>query len=382
MGSPSSPAWNNVKIAYLNSICKQYDAISNAIREEIGWLRAAGHEVRLFAYACEFDDVPCTLVNGELDIVLDPFFQQCDMAVFHFGVYYPLFNLLMAVPRRAKRIVVFHNVTPKRFLPPPSHALIDKSFSQMANIAFADHVVCDSAINQGVLRAAGINVPSTVLSLAVDTELSAPQRKPSFDDGVPRVLFVGRLVQSKAPLDLLAAVQQLLAADRGLHLRLDLVANLSFSDAEVVGAVRQQLGLLGRQFGGRVEAQLHGNASEALKQQLLSDADLFVLPTHHEGFCVPILESFATGCRVICYDNSNTPAVSGGLATLVPTGDVQALAAAVQHSLHTVQSPAWHTAGGYQHAARQAEEHLKNFSVPTVRSKYLAFIKQQGGYWT
>ena len=47
------------------------------------------------------------------------------------------------------------------------------------------------------------------------------------------------------------------------------------------------------------------------------DAGVFVLPTRHEGFCVPIVEALAAGCKVIACDNSNTPAVTGGLASLV-----------------------------------------------------------------
>jgi glycosyltransferase involved in cell wall biosynthesis len=368
-----------MKIAYLNSICQKYDAISNAIREEISWLRAAGHEVRLFAYACEFDDVPCTIVDNEAQVAFDPFFQSCDLAVFHFGVYYSLFNVLPAVPRRARRMVVFHNITPKHVLPAASHALIDRSFRQMANIAFADHVVCVSHTNLGVLRAAGIDVPATVLPLAVHTQLQAPPAKPSFDDRLVRIAFVGRLVQSKAPQDLLSAVERLLGSDRRLHLRVELVANLGFSDPAVVQAVRAQIAELERRFGARIEATLHGNAPEETKMRVLTEADLFVLPTHHEGFCVPILESLASGCRVVCYDNSNTPAVAGGLGTLVPTGDVAALTSAVGADLALVCSEGWRS-GGYQQAVRAAREHLSNFAVDTVRARFLNLIRQQGAH--
>ena len=368
-----------MKIAYLNSICQKYDAISNAIRDEISWLRAAGHEVRLFAYACEFDDVPCTIVDNEAQVVFDPYFQTCEMAVFHFGVFYPLFNVLPAVPQRARRLVVFHNITPKHVLPPASHALIDRSFMQMANIAFADHVICVSHTNEAVLRAAGIDVPATVLPLAVQTPLQAPHAKPSFEDGVVRIAFVGRLVQSKAPLDLLAAVGGLLDADRRLRLRVELVANLGFSDQAVVTAVRDGIDGLGRQFGPRVEACLHGNATEEVKARVLAEADLFVLPTHHEGFCVPILEALASGCRVVCYDNSNTPAVAGGLATLVPTGDVDALTAAAGADAALVQGESWRTAG-YPGAVRAARAHLRNFAIDTVRARFLAVIRRQGAH--
>lgn len=368
-----------MRIAYLNSICQQYDAISNAIRDEIAWLREAGHEVRLFAYACEFPEVPFTRVDNDLDVAFDPYFQQCDLALFHFGVYYPMFNLLPLVPRRARRVVVFHNVTPRAHLPASSHALIDKSMAQVSNMAFADHVICDSHTNMAVLREAGVQVPATELPLAVDLNLRAPAAKPSAADGVVRIAFVGRLVQSKGPLDLLAAVDSALAARCALRVQLDLVANISFSDGAVVERVRAGLADLENRYGARMQARLHGNAPEPLKQELLADADLFVLPTHHEGFCVPILEALASGCRVICYDNSNTPAVSGGLATLVPTGDVAALSAAVGTGIDTVQGAAWRT-GGYAGAVQAAAVHLARFAPAAVRKRFLEFISRQPGY--
>lgn len=368
-----------MKIAYLNGICQRYDAISNAIRDEIQWLGEAGHEVRLYTYDCAYADLPHTTVAHEGQVAFDPFFQQCDMAVFHFGVFYPLFNLLPVVPRAARKIVVFHNVTPKQVLPAASHALIDKSFSQMANIAFADHVACDSQTNRDVLREAGIRTPASVLPLAVHVALAAPAAKPSVADGVPRIAFVGRLVQSKGALELLAAVAHALGAAPQLRLRLDLVANLGMSDPQVTAAVQEQLAAMDRRFGPRLQAQLHANASDGLKQQVLAAADLFVLPTRHEGFCVPILEALAGGCRVLSYDNSNTPAVSGGLATLVETGNVAALCAALGAELDLVRSEAWR-AGGYQQALARARTHLAIFSPPAVRDKFLAFVRQQGAY--
>jgi glycosyltransferase involved in cell wall biosynthesis len=368
-----------MKIAYVNSICHRYDAISNAIRDEIGWLTAAGHDVRLFAYSCDFDDVPYTRVDHETDVAFDPFFQDCELAVFHFGVYYPLFNLLPVVPVRAKRLVVFHNITPKECLPAASHALIDKSFAQASNIEFADHVVCVSETNLAVLRDAGITTPATVLPLAIHTDLHAPPAKPSFADGVLRVLFIGRLVQSKGPLDFLQALEALLRRHPGLRVDAALVANIKFSDEDQVDAVKARIHALDKAFSARLRIRLVGNAAEDVKQQLLSDADLFVLPTRHEGFCVPILEALASGCQVVAYDNSNTPAVSGGLARLVPTGDTAALADAMAAAMALVTGGAWRAGEEYRAATAAAERHVRNFSIPVVRKRFLDFIQRQGG---
>jgi glycosyltransferase involved in cell wall biosynthesis len=364
-----------MKIAYINSVCVAHDAISTAVRDEIQWVQEAGHEVRLFAYACDHGDLPFTRVEREADVIFDPFFQSCDLVVFHFGVYYPLFNLLPAVPRQAKRVVVFHNITPKEFLPQASHELIDRSFAQMANIVFAEHVICDSETNQEVLNRSGIRTPSTVIPLAVHTELRSPPRKPSFDDGVVRIAFVGRFVKSKGPGDLLAAVSSVMGEDADLRIRLDLVGNLNFSDEMIVAEVQSRMRAMLNRYGARLQVNIHANAPESEKQRILSEADLFVLPTRHEGFCVPILEALASGCCVVAYDNSNTPAISGGLANLVPTGDVGRLASAIADTLTLTRTSSWKS-GGYPKFLEAAMAHTRKFNPEAVRQGYLDFIER------
>lgn len=367
-----------MKIAYINSVCKKHDAISNAIRDEVNWLREAGHDVRFYAYACDYPELPFVYVEKESDIAFDPFFQSCDLVLFHFGIYYPLFNLLPVVRAGAKRIVVFHNITPKAFLPSSAHAVIERSFEQVSNIAFADHVVCDSETNRQILLDAEIQIPTTVLPLSVHNNLRPPAKKPSFDDGVLRLVFLGRLVKSKGPVDLLTAVSKVLDRHVAWQVRLDMVGNVNFSDALVVADVNEQLSALQQKYGARFSTKFHANASEEDKCRILSDADIFVLPTYHEGFCVPILEAFASGCCVIAYENSNTPAISGGLATLVPTGDLELLAEAISRVGATVRSSQWVAEGGtYVGKAAEAVSYTRNFSPAVIRKRYLRFIEEQ-----
>lgn len=367
-----------MKIAYINSVCKKHDAISNAIRDEITWLREAGHDVRLYAYACDHPELPFVHVERESDIAFDPYFQSCDLVLFHFGIYYPLFNLLPVVRAGARKIVTFHNITPKEFLPPSAYALIDRSFEQASNIVFADHVVCVSETNRQILLDAEIQVPTTVLPLSVHSNLRPPAKKPSFDDGILRLVFLGRLVKSKGPVDLLTAVAKVLDRHVAWQVRLDMVGNVNFSDASIVADVNECLSALQQKYGARFSAKFHANASEEDKCRILSDADLFVLPTYHEGFCVPILEAFASGCCVIVYENSNTPAISGGLATLVPTGDLDLLAGAISRVGAVVRSQEWRLDGGkYADKSAEAVKYIENFSPAVIKKRYLRFIEQQ-----
>lgn len=367
-----------MKISYIHGVCVENDAISNSIRDEIQWLKGqGGHDVHLYTYACEFDDLSYSKVSHLSDVAFDHHFQSSDLVVFHFGVFYPLFDLLAVAPKRAKRLVVFHNITPREFVESESRIIIDKSFQQMSNIQLVDHVICDSQTNLDVLRRSGIDIPAGVLPLAVHIDADVPEGKPSHRDGVVRLSFIGRFVRSKGPGELLEAVKDVLGLLHSVRLELNMIGNLSFSDTELLCKIRESIAQLGSNHGDRARINLLGNATQQTKHRVLRDADLLVLPTYHEGFCVPIVEAFANGLQVIAYSNSNTPAISGGLARLVPTGDVRSLARAIVDASNEITSLAWRGsgAGSYAHYVRRAQDHILQYRPEQVKRRFLKFIR-------
>ena len=99
-----------------------------------------------------------------------------------------------------------------------------------------------------------------------------------------------------------------------------------------------------------------------------------MLPSYHEGFCVPILEAMAFGCRVLTYDNSNIPSISGGTATLVSTGNVCALAARLLNDFELIRSAQWKES---QYAAYldQCKFHLEQFMPHRVKASFTKCLK-------
>jgi len=112
--------------------------------------------VRLFAYANDFAEVPFTKVEGARSLLSDQHFLCADVIIYHFGIYYEMFNALSIGNGRAKQIVRFHNITPKALLPANSAPLIDKSLRQATLIYFADLALADSATNKRDLVSLGV----------------------------------------------------------------------------------------------------------------------------------------------------------------------------------------------------------------------------------
>jgi glycosyltransferase involved in cell wall biosynthesis len=367
-----------ITVSYLHGVCVRYDGISNAIRDEIRWLAARPqYDVRLFTYGCDNEDLPYTKVSEIRDVAFHPHFQRSDLVVFHFGIHYPLFNLFPVTPKGSKRLVTFHNVTPRELVAPESVETVDKSFAQIANIAFADYVVCASQTNLDVLRSLGVMTPGSVMAPPVHTLGQMPLSKPSSGDRTVRIAFIGRFVRAKGVAELLSAVDDMMRRRTDLTVQVALAGNFGFSDPAVIDAVRNTVADMQHRVGARLQITIIGDATEDRKNRLLGEADLFVLPTYHEGFCTPIPEALSSGCKIITYDNSNLPAICGGLATLVKTGDVRQLGAAIEKESDIVLSPEWSAqpAGGYAAYASAAWEYTRQFTPDAARSRFLEFME-------
>lgn len=84
--------------------------------------------------------------------------------------------------------------------------------------------------------------------------------------------------------------------------------------------------------GGRII--LTGWVSDAVMRTLLRNACLSVIPSLYEGFCLPLLESFAAGVPVIAAGRGSIPEISGGAAALINPHDCNALAMSIDRMLN------------------------------------------------
>ena len=124
-------------------------------------------------------------------------------------------------------------------------------------------------------------------------------------------------VRPKGVLDVLDVCDRL--ADRGLDdFRLNVVGPPLFSEPAVLAEVQARA-------ASRPHLRFHGELDDDVLAGLMSQVDVLVVPSYHEGYCVPVVEAYAAGCQVVAYDSTNLPNVVGDVGQLVPTGDVDAL---------------------------------------------------------
>jgi glycosyltransferase involved in cell wall biosynthesis len=152
-----------------------------------------------------------------------------------------------------------------------------------------------------------------------DARAAAEQALPALR-GAPLVLLsVGRVERYKG-FDTVAAALERLAAARALPERWAWV---------VVGAGPHQAALRGRLDGHLL---LPGRVDDALLHALYARADLFVHATRFEGSSLVTLEAMCHGLPVVGTRAGGIPdkVVDGETGRLVPPGDPDALAAALQ----------------------------------------------------
>ncbi len=146
-----------------------------------------------------------------------------------------------------------------------------------------------------------------------------PGPHPGSGDRAPVIVFLGRLGERKGVPELLAALASPTMA--ALPWRAVLAGD------GPVSACRAEAEALG--LGERV--MMPGWMEEAATRTLCAEADILVLPSHHEGLAMAVLEGLAHGLAVVttpvgAHDEAIDDGVSG---IFVPVGDPAALAAAL-----------------------------------------------------
>ena len=376
-----------VHVALYSGIVMERDAVSNSFLWKLRVLqrlrdRGVPVDVTGFTQGSDYQDCDIRVTPHIGALMRDQAFNSADVHVFEYGMWYELFNALFLIERPA--LVVDHNTTPPELVNDPIVELAcDKAIRERHNLHLASRIATDSEYTRDLLVDMGFGSESiTVLHLPPNnTDIvhrNHTLSDPSSGNAI-ELLFVGRLVKAKGVLDLLEAMTLLWEQDPDLHLTL--AGSIQFSQADVLAQVDLAL----TQHGPAGRLSLIGDATDEAIGRLYGTSDIFVMPSHHEGYCVPVVEALRSDCFVIGSDAGNIPTVMGGLGSVYPTGDVPQLAGRigdlarrVRHARSTgdalvlpttrgeMTKPEWNDA---------VQRHLHDYSLHNFETKFLQIIE-------
>jgi glycosyltransferase involved in cell wall biosynthesis len=228
-------------------------------------------------------------------------------------------------------VVNYHNITPPELMAPwDTHLALGQLRAQQDLSLLAPRAamaVADSAYNEVHLAEAGfartaVIPPSAALDEAAppDADAAAPAVLPRRSGG--RWLAVGRVSPNKALESTIAALA--VARARGAGDTSLLVIGKPATDS-YAAALRRYVAELGLSDA----VTFTGHASEATVAAAYREADVLVVTSEHEGFCVPVVEAMAAGLPVVAFDQGAVPEVLGEAGALVRDKDPFALAATI-----------------------------------------------------
>jgi glycosyltransferase involved in cell wall biosynthesis len=236
-----------------------------------------------------------------------------DTLLFHYSAYAPRLRHLLGLPQR--KILLSHNVTPARWFwdyEPTIAIHCALGRKQLPEYAAA----CDIVAGVSAYNAAELG-SDVVIPILFDP-LALPPASPVEPSGPPTFLFVGRLAPHKRQDEVIRAFA-MLRRHRLPDARLRLVGEPL--NPNYGAALRQ----LGEELAPGAVTIESGLTVEQLAQRY-REAHVFLCLSEHEGFCIPLLESFHYGVPVVSRPSGGIPEVAGDAALLVEDRDLAVIA--------------------------------------------------------
>lgn len=336
-----------MRVALLSCNAQAGDAIGNAVAEKLAFFLEHGAEVRVFL---QQDKLLHPAVRPHARLLATPdlrgesgrYLTSCDLVVFEFGQAYSLLGLLpLLAGGRARILLDYHGITPPELWPAHNREALEQGCRQRGLAWFADGVVTHSRFTGRELTEA-TGFPSERLHI-----LGHPLPPGQFSAEPPGqdlrqrlrltegriLLFVGRLAANKRIGVILEAMARLRDRQPPLHLAV-------VGDASDVYALEKQQ-LQERAVELSLQARLHflGHVSDTELSDAYRSADLFVMPSRHEGFCVPVVEALASGVPVVAARAGALPETLGNAGYTFTPDDPDDLARLLTRVLETPPAP-------------------------------------------
>ena len=286
------------------------DAIGHEVLGIQRVLRGAGYQSDIFVQTADSRLEHLTQDYRDLVDASDP----ANILIHHFSIGSRASRMAYALPDRM--VLVYHNITPPENFVDVNKELVRLCFRGRRELALyksrCDLALGDSEYNRQELEALGFS-PTGVLDVVPGFDhLKGPADYTfagAFDDDWVNLVFVGRVIPNKRIEDVIRFFHAYKTYFNPRSRLLLVGAHAGFE---------RYLTML-HNFIARVGARdvhLIGHVSNEELTAYYELADAFVCASEHEGFCVPLVESFHMGVPVLAYAATAVPSTMDGAGVL------------------------------------------------------------------
>ena len=282
------------------------DAIGHEVLGIRRALRSAGYDSEIIVETADprLED----LTVDYRDIVGDV--GEGDLLIHHFSLGSRASRTAFALP--ARMALIYHNITPPEYFIGVHDQLVRQCYHGRRELTAyrtrCELALGDSEFNRQELESLGFD-PTGVLHVVPDFSHldGAPDSRvlDAYDDEWTNILFVGRLVPNKRPDDLIRFFHAY-KTTYNPRSRL-IIAGAHGGFDSYLAQIHAFIAALGVQ-----DVHILGQITDEALTALYDVADLFLCASEHEGFCVPIVESFYKRVPVLAYAATAVPATMDG----------------------------------------------------------------------
>jgi glycosyltransferase involved in cell wall biosynthesis len=301
------------------------DAVGRHTRRLRELFSARGFASRIYVEMVD----PETEAETELALAYPAAAEPGDIVLYQFATASAMAPWLAA--RSEMLVVNYHNITPPELVASWNNPLARGQLQAQAELRLlaprTTLAVADSAYNQRDLAAAGF-AHSVVVppSAALGKELLESARHGERPLPAPgrgaRWLSVGRVAPNKA-------IEQTVTALAVTRAHFDPAASLLIVGKPAIAAYDDALHRYVAELGLSDAVTFTGHAGDATVAGAYAQADVLVITSAHEGFCVPVTEAMAVGLPVVAYAEGALPEVLGPAGVLVDSVDPYRLATTI-----------------------------------------------------
>lgn len=338
------------------------DAIGHEVLGIQRVLRSAGFESDIFVQTADprLEDQ----TRDYRDLIQES--DATNILIHHFSIGSRASRITYALPDR--QILVYHNITPPEFFVDVHEQLVEQCFKGRRELSIyparVDLALGDSEFNRQELEALGFS-PTGVLPVVPGfSHLDLPPNDliaQEFDDDWTNIVFVGRVIPNKRVEDV---IRYFHAYQRHFNPRSRLLLVGSYGGFDKYLAMLHQLAAR----LGVTNVHFAGHVSDAELSAYYDVADLFLCASAHEGFCVPIVESFYKQIPVVAYAATAVPATMDGAGVLFTTQEPLEVAALIDAVIEDADL--------YNRIVQKQDEALARLRAKDFDGTLLRFVDQ------